>query len=89
MDKIKLQNPDEFYAIIDRYPQVKLVLFGHIHQAFEQQRRGVSYLGSPSTCVQFKPESVEFAIDSIQPGFRLLTFNSDGTLETKIERVYN
>ena len=90
MDRIKLQNPEEFFAIIDRYPQVKLVLFGHIHQAFEQERRGVRYLGSPSTCVQFKPKSVEFAIDSTQPGFRLLTLNSDGSFETKIERVnYN
>ncbi|HCF27737.1 MAG TPA: 3',5'-cyclic-AMP phosphodiesterase [Cyanobacteria bacterium UBA11049] len=89
MDRIKLQNPEEFFAIIDRYPQVKLVLFGHIHQAFEARRYGVRYLGSPSTCVQFKPESVEFALDSIQPGFRLLTLNSDGTFETKIERVYN
>ncbi len=90
MDRIKLQNPEEFFAIIDRYPQVKLVLFGHIHQAFEARRHGVHYLGSPSTCVQFKPESVEFALDSIQPGFRLLTLNSDGTFETKIERVnYN
>lgn len=87
MDEIKLQNPNDFYAIIDRYPQVKLVLFGHIHQAFEQQRRGVSYLGSPSTCVQFKPKSVEFAIDSTQPGFRLLTLDGDRTFETKIERV--
>lgn len=87
MDEIKLQNPNDFYAIIDRYPQVKLVLFGHIHQAFEQQRRGVSYLGSPSTCVQFKPKSVEFAIEQVQPGFRLLTLDGDRTFETKIERV--
>jgi len=87
MDEIKLQNPDEFFAVIDRYLQVKLVLFGHIHQAFEDQRRGVRYLGSPSTCVQFKPESVKFAIDPAQPGFRLLTLLPDGTFETQIQRV--
>ncbi len=90
MDEIKLKNPEEFFAVIDRYPQVKLVLFGHIHQVFEDSRRGVSYLGSPSTCVQFKPKSVKFAIDNIQPGFRLLSLLPDGTFETRIERVnYN
>lgn len=87
MDEINLQNPEELYAIIDRYSQIKLVLFGHVHQAFENPRHGVQYLGSPSTCVQFKPQSVEFAIDSTQPGFRLLTLNSDGTFETQIERA--
>ncbi len=54
MERIKLQNPDEFFAVIERYSQVKLVVFGYIHQAFEGERRGVQYLGSPSTCVQFK-----------------------------------
>ncbi len=87
MDAIKLQNSEELLAIIDRYSQVKLVLFGHIHQAFDDKIRGVCYLGSPSTCVQFKPKSVEFAIDRVQPGFRLLTLLPDGTFETKIERI--
>lgn len=87
MDRIKLQNPEEFLAIIDKYPQVKLVMFGHIHQAFEAQRHSVRYLGSPSTCVQFTPESVEFAIAQAQPGFRLLTLHNDGTFDTSIERV--
>lgn len=90
MDEIKLKNPEEFFAVIDRYSQVKLVLFGHIHQGFEDSRGGVSYLGSPSTCVQFKPKSAKFAIDNAQPGFRLLTLQPDGTFETRIERVnYN
>ncbi len=87
LDTSTLQNPEKFFAVIDRYPHVKLVIFGHIHQAFEHNRHGVSYLGSPSTCIQFKPASVEFSLDQAQPGFRLLTLFSDGTYETKIERV--
>lgn len=87
MDAIKLQNSEEFFAVIDRYPQVKLVVFGHIHQVFNTQRRGVFYFGSPSTCVQFKPESVDFALDQAQPGFRLISLFPDGTVETQIERV--
>lgn len=87
MDAINLQNPEKLLAVIDRYPQVKLVVFGHIHQAFEEQRRGVHYLGSPSTCVQFKPGAKEFAIDPVQPGFRLLTLFPDGSFQTKIVRL--
>lgn len=88
MDAINLKNSEDFFKIIDRYPQIKLVLFGHIHQEFTTQRRGVYYLGSPSTCGQFKPQSKEFAIDEqAQPGFRLLALLPDGTFETRIERV--
>jgi len=87
MDAINLQSPEKLFAVIDRYPQVKLVVFGHIHQAFEEQRRDVHYLGSPSTCVQFKPGGQEFAIDPIQPGFRLLALFPDGSFQTKVVRV--
>lgn len=87
LDAIKLRNPEDLFAVIDRYSQVKLVVFGHIHHAFDHYRREVCYLGSPSTCVQFKPASREFSLDQAQPGFRLLTLVSDGTYETKIERV--
>lgn len=39
-----LQNPEDLFAQIDPYPQVKLVLAGHVHQAARQDRRGVCYL---------------------------------------------
>jgi Icc protein len=87
LDASCLQNSPEFFAIVERHPQVKLVLFGHIHQEFHQQRHGIHYLGSPSTCYQFQAENPTFAISEELPGFRLLKLYSDGTWETKIERV--
>ncbi len=87
LDASKLQNPEELFAILDRYPQVKLVLFGHIHQEFYRQRQGVDYLGTPSTCIQFLPESATFALDQKSPGFRLLKLYPNGTWETWVERV--
>ncbi len=88
MDNINLRNYEEFLAVVDRYPQVKLVLFGHIHQEFDTQRQGVRYLGSPSTCVQFQPKSKEFTIDKqVQPGFRLINLFVDGTYNTEIVRA--
>lgn len=87
MDSINLHNGDNFLAIIDRYPQVKAVLFGHIHQEFEQTRQGVRYLGAPSTCVQFQPDSANFAVHDIEPGFRLIQLHADGAIESWVERV--
>ncbi len=90
MDNINLRNYEEFLAVCDRYSQLKLVVFGHIHQEFATVRHGVSYLGSPSTCVQFQPQSKEFTIDKqAQPGLRLINLFSDGTYNTKIIRANN
>jgi 3',5'-cyclic-AMP phosphodiesterase len=87
MDQIRLENSDELFEIIDRFPHVKLVLFGHIHHAFEQLRRSVRYVGTPSTCVQLEPLSDVFTIDDRPPGFRLLRLYPDGQYETEVRRV--
>lgn len=87
MDQIRLENSDELFEVIDRFPHVKLVLFGHIHHAFEQLRHNVRYVGTPSTCVQLKPLSEVFTIDDRSPGFRLLRLYPDGQYETEVRRV--
>ncbi|HEY9747817.1 MAG TPA: 3',5'-cyclic-AMP phosphodiesterase [Allocoleopsis sp.] len=87
LDTSTLRNPEALWAVIDRYPQVKLVLFGHIHQEFCQQRQGVSCLGTPSTSIQFEPESNNFALDCNSPGFRLVNLYPDGSWTTQVERV--
>ncbi|HEY9877601.1 MAG TPA: 3',5'-cyclic-AMP phosphodiesterase [Leptolyngbyaceae cyanobacterium] len=87
MDAIGLQNSQAFYDVVDRYSQVKLVIFGHIHQAFSEVRRGVTYLGCPSTCVQFKPQMEKMVLDRQGPGFRLLSLYPDGQFTTQVERV--
>lgn len=87
LDSSGLQNPEELFAVLDCHPQVKLAIFGHIHQEFDRWRGGVRYLSSPSTSIQFEPESAQFALDQIEPGFRLLMLHVDGSFETRVERV--
>ncbi|EKQ69955.1 putative phosphohydrolase [Leptolyngbyaceae cyanobacterium JSC-12] len=87
MDDIGLLNADALFAVCDRHPQIKLVLFGHIHQEFYQQRNGVNYLGTPSTCIQFKPNSPKFSLDEEQPGLRLITLFPDGTWQSVVQRT--
>jgi 3',5'-cyclic-AMP phosphodiesterase len=87
LDRSGLHNTDAFFEIIDRHPQVQLVLVGHVHQEFQCVRNNVTYLSTPSTCIQFMPKSPDFALDDNGPGFRLLWLKPDGTFKTEVERV--
>lgn len=87
IDGLRLENADEFFAVLDSHPQVRAVVWGHIHQDFHGQRNGVQLLGAPSTCVQFKPNSDRFALDAQPPGYRWLMLHADGSVETGIERL--
>ena len=87
LDSSTLQNPQEFFAVLDRHPQVRLVLFGHIHQEFQRQRHQVNYLSTPSTGLQFRSKSPTLMIDQEYPGFRLLKLYPNGMWETSVERV--
>lgn len=87
LDTIGVSNAGEFLSVIDRHAAVRGVLFGHIHQEFEHLRNGVKYMGTPSTCVQFKPRTDEFAVDPMPPGFRWLELHADGTLTSEVLRV--
>lgn len=82
-----LQNAEALFAVLDAYPQVRAVVFGHVHQELEVRRKGVRYFGTPSTCVQFHPSSAEFALDDRNPGYRWLDLHPDGTLVSAVRRV--
>jgi Icc protein len=84
-----LQNPEALFAVLDRYPAVRAVLFGHIHHELKRSRNGVMYYGSPSTCIQFHPTNEDFALDHRNPGYRWLELHADGTLTTGVNRVRN
>lgn len=87
MNDIGLRNADQLFAVCDRHPHIRLVLFGHIHQEFAHQRHGVHYLGTPSTCIQFKPNCSDFSLDEKSPGLRLIRLFTDGTWETSVQRT--
>jgi Icc protein len=87
MDAIGLEDGEAFFAVLDRHPQVRGALWGHIHQAFDGRRGKVRLMGSPSTSVQFLPCSQDLAMDSATPGLRWLELYPDGRLETGIARL--
>ncbi|MGQ7816972.1 3',5'-cyclic-AMP phosphodiesterase [Pseudomonas sp. A46] len=87
MEPIGVRNAEALFAVLDRYPQVRALLWGHVHQEFDQSRNGVRLLASPSTCVQFAPGSEDFSVGSEAPGYRWLRLTRDGRVETGVSRV--
>jgi 3',5'-cyclic-AMP phosphodiesterase len=87
IDQYIVRNADAFFSIIDQHPQVKAVVWGHVHQEFNGQHQQVSLIATPSTCVQFKPLLDEFTVDTLMPGYRWFSLHRDGRFETGVERV--
>lgn len=87
MDEIGLDNPARFFVVLDRYSQTKGVLWGHVHQDFEDERQGVRLLATPSTCIQFKPQTAHFTLDTTLPGYRWLELWPTGQIHTGVCRV--
>lgn len=84
LDELGLHDADEFLAVVDRAPQVRCVVAGHVHQASDLARNGVRYLTTPSTCFQFLPGSDRFAVDSRPPGYRWIELLADGGVRTEV-----
>ena len=87
LDTMALANADDFFALLDRHPRVRGVLFGHIHQTLDRERNGVRIMGSPSTCVQFAKVRPRFGVDRRPPGYRWLGLLPDGGIRSGVRRV--
>ena len=84
LDRVGLENAEAFLAAIDRHPNVRGVLWGHVHQSHDSLRRDVRMLATPSTCAQFLPRSDQFAVDRRPPGYRTLELKADGSIVTEV-----
>jgi Icc protein len=87
LDKLGLQNADELWTILAQHPNSHTIIFGHIHQEFQAERNGIHCYGTPSTCIQFKRNSADFALEKLAPAYRWVDLYPDGTLKTGICRT--
>ncbi len=88
LDQINLENFHLFQNVISNYRQVRGVIHGHIHQESETSLRGIPCYASPSSCVQFKPKSHNFALDlEKSPGYRVIDLYECGEIQTHITRI--
>ncbi|MEO8444665.1 MAG: metallophosphoesterase [Gammaproteobacteria bacterium] len=84
LDSVPLRNAAEFLAVCDRHSHVRGIVWGHVHQASDRDRRGVRLMSTPSTCAQFRPASDEFALDTRPPGYRWIDLHADGSIGTSV-----
>jgi 3',5'-cyclic-AMP phosphodiesterase len=84
LDRVGLENADEFLATLAKHRNVRAVTWGHVHQAFDALRKGTRMLATPSTCAQFLPHSDGFTVDARPPAYRTFELKPDGSMVTEV-----
>ena len=87
LDTQQIKNSQAFRDLINQYSNVRVVLWGHVHQDSDQVIDGKRYISTPSTCVQFTPESEDFDVDKVGPGYRWMELHDDGSILTAVSRI--
>ena len=87
MDQLGLQEPESFLQVINDSTQVKAVVFGHIHQEFDEIHNHVRFLGTPSTCTQFVKEMDNFMISDLSPAYRKIHLEENGLIKTSVHYI--
>ena len=87
MDVMMVKNAQALFELISRYPNVRVIINGHIHQELDTQVDSVRVLSTPSTCFQFKPNSDSFTLDDTSPGYRRIELYDDGSVITEVVRI--
>ena len=76
-DEMSLENPEDLFAVIDQFDNIKAVMWGHAHQCSEFNRNGVKLFSCPSTALQYNGQS--------GIGYNHYTLNEDGEIYCKTQ----
>lgn len=95
LDTMILENADALFERLRRYAQVRAMLWGHVHQAYDATLplaqgtpgRELRMLATPATSFQFGPGSQDFSLDAAAPGYRWITLHASGDISTDVVRV--
>jgi Icc protein len=87
LDTMTISDAPALLAILDTSPNVKLVLFGHVHQEFEERRGQTVYASVPSTFFQFKPHAKQFGSDEMRADGARVVMIGDDALSGRVVRV--
>jgi Icc protein len=84
IDKYRLAEPEALLAFVAAQAEIKAVVWGHVHQAFETVIGGARFIASPSTAANSLPGCERFTHDPAGPACRWLELLPDGRFETGI-----
>jgi Icc protein len=86
-DKMIIENSEVFLEIVTCYKNVRIITTGHIHQEMNKKFGDILVFGTPSTCFQFTPNSLNFSMDSMPPGYRIFELFDDGKVASNVYRL--
>lgn len=90
-DQIRLGNSEALQAILETAPQVRGLMCGHVHQAWELSFADRPLWSAPSTVVQFLPGVETLEVDTrpglSTPGCRWYELQDDGRIDAHLFRL--
>jgi Icc protein len=84
LDSVGLGNRDEFLQRAGTSGKVRLIIFGHVHQAFDADLDNMRIIGTPSTCRQFAPKRPLFTVDDRPPAYRKIQLHENGSFDHEL-----
>ena len=87
LDEQAVSNASAALTLMQALADRVVVVSGHVHQESDAVVQGVRMLTTPSTCIQFAPQSHDFALDDKQPGYRRIVLQPNGQIETQVIRI--
>lgn len=79
-DERMLENASDFFEVINQFCNVKLVLYGHQHQAYEKTIGGTKFYSPPAASFQFD-KNIRWGFDNLPAGFGVISSNNFTTFE--------
>jgi len=89
LDRSQLVNSEALWQSVTKYPQIKGLACGHVHQEYATEYQGIALVTAPATSIQFLPRSEKFGLDDQAPGYRWFEFNEDGSWQSGVQRLEN
>ena len=87
LDRIGLVDAESLLTLLRQHDHVRFVSCGHVHQERTAMAGSILVLTTPSTGVQFRPETTSLEVDGVDPGYRVFDLQSDGQLQSWVDRV--
>ena len=84
LDRQQVANGDALAAVLARHDNVRALFTGHVHQRGRHCFNGIPLYTTPSTCFQFTPRQIDFAVDTRPPGYRWIDLGADGSVDTGV-----
>jgi Icc protein len=86
-DPMMLDNAAELFRHLARWRNIRVLLWGHVHQEFDRRRGNMRMLATPSTCFQFTIRDGRHRLDDMPPGYRWLKLYPDSSVATGVRRL--